>query len=357
LEGDKLANEKHIDILKKGSEFWNEWRIKNPEIQPDLSKIKFFSEMKSEKDDYFSTTIENYDFHNCEMRQASLRDATFINCIFDNVYMHSSDLVGAYFQSCSFSNTGMRVSKIGSAKFLNCKFSYSDLSYCSAEETSFENSELINTRFENVSFVNCDFSNAIIDSCSVFGISSWDLCLADTVQKNIIITRDDQPIISVDNLELAQFIYMLISNKRLRDIIDTITSKVVLILGNFSTERKKVLDEIREALRSYDLIPVIFDFVKPESRNISETVFTLAHISKFVIADISSPRSIPQELSTIIPRLSSVNFYPIIIENEREYGMFNDFDVYPWVKPIRKYKMNEHLRILNEIIEEEKNRV
>ena len=33
-----MANEKHIRILRKGSEVWNQWRKKNPESRPDLSK-------------------------------------------------------------------------------------------------------------------------------------------------------------------------------------------------------------------------------------------------------------------------------------------------------------------------------
>ncbi|WP_283410919.1 hypothetical protein [Anoxynatronum buryatiense] len=137
----------------------------------------------------------------------------------------------------------------------------------------------------------------------------------------------------------------------MRDVIDTITSKVVLILGNFSPDRKAVLDEIRESLRKSDFIPVMFDFQKPASRNLTETVMTLANMSKFVIADISSPRSIGHELSAVIPRLQSVNFYPIIKHSETEYGMFEEFKHLPWVKPITEYDSIEDLVSL--ILEDE----
>ncbi len=33
-----MANEEHLKILKQGAEAWNQWREKNPEITPDLSK-------------------------------------------------------------------------------------------------------------------------------------------------------------------------------------------------------------------------------------------------------------------------------------------------------------------------------
>ena len=34
-----MANEEHFAILKQGVEVWNKWRVENPEIKPDLSKL------------------------------------------------------------------------------------------------------------------------------------------------------------------------------------------------------------------------------------------------------------------------------------------------------------------------------
>ena len=78
--------------------------------------------------------------------------------------------------------------------------------------------------------VKTDFSRANLTNCSIYGISVWDVQLQDTLQLNLVITNEDQPIITVDNLEVAQFIYLLLNNTKIRDVIDTITSKVVLIL-------------------------------------------------------------------------------------------------------------------------------
>ena len=61
-------------------------------------------------------------------------------------------------------------------------------------------------------------------------------------QKNLVITPQGEPEITADNIEVAQFVYLLLHNEKLHGIIDTITSKVVLILGRFTPERKAVLD-------------------------------------------------------------------------------------------------------------------
>ena len=85
--------------------------------------------------------------------------------------------------------------------------------------------------------------------CRVYGMSAWNLHPVGARQADLIITRDDQPEITVDNLEVAQFICLLLNNEWIRHVIGTITSKVVLILGRFTPERKAVLDALRRPAR------------------------------------------------------------------------------------------------------------
>jgi hypothetical protein len=122
----------------------------------------------------------------------------------------------------------------------------------------------------------------------------------------------------------------------MRRIIDTITSKVVLILGSFSGERKPILDALREAIRKANYTPILFDFKKPSTRDITETVSTLAHMARFVIADITEARSVRQELERIVPGLPSVPVQPLLLAGEAEFAMFEHFRRYPWVlEPVR----------------------
>jgi len=91
-------------------------------------------------------------------------------------------------------------------------------------------------------------------------VSAWRLKLEGAKQQNLVITRADELAITVDNIEVAQFIYLMLHNQKIRDVIDTITSKVVLILGRFTDERKAVLDALREELRKRNYLPILFDF-------------------------------------------------------------------------------------------------
>jgi hypothetical protein len=244
----------------------------------------------------------------------------------------------------------MRVAKIGSTTFGNCKLCDCDLSYSSAKETNFNKCIIEGTLFQNVSFVKTNFAESRISKCNVYGISSWDLDLSNSIQEDIYIMEDKEDLLSVDDIELAQFLYMMIENKNLRRIIDTVTSKVVLILGRFTPERKKILDKIKVLIRREGLIPILFDFNGPDSRDVTETIKVIANMSKFVIADLTDAKSIPQELSIIVPTSPSLHVHPIILEAEKEYGMYSFFENYPWVKKTRKYSEENIEKIILEIV-------
>jgi len=171
--------------------------------------------------------------------------------------------------------------------------------------------------------VDTDLTGADLTGCHIYGVSAWGLKLEEAKQQNLVITPRGQPEITVDNIEVAQFIYLLLHNQKIRDVIDTITSKVVLILGRFTDARKAVLDALREELRKRDYLPILFDFEKPRGRDTDETITLLARMARFVIADVSDAKSVLQELRAIVPDLPSVPVQPIILARQEEPGMFD----------------------------------
>ena len=326
-----MANEEHLNLLNKGIEDWNEWRKQNLQIQPDLREAYLIgADLNSanlhradlvmanlSSADIGSADIGSADLGGADLGGADLRGANLNGADLVMANLSSSDLRGVDLRGANISDADLRSADLRGTNISDADLSGADLMYANLTETKLEKANLAN--------------------CQIYGISAWNLKLQGAIQSDLIITRKNEPIITVDNLEVAQFIYLLLHNEKIREVIDTISRKVVLILGRFG-EHKAVLDAIRNELRSHDYLPVLFDFEKPTNRDLTETVRTLAHLSRFIIADITEPRSIPQELQAIVPHLA-VPVQPLILEGSTgEYAMFQDLSKYPWVLPIHQYK-------------------
>jgi hypothetical protein len=172
-----------------------------------------------------------------------------------------------------------------------------------------------------------DLTGADLTGCRVHGVSAWELKLVGAKQHSLVVTRSDEPDIAVDNIEVAQFVYLLLHNEKIRDVIDTIGKKGVLLLGRFTEGRIAVLERLREELRARGYLPIVFNFEKPETKDFTETVRLLAALARFVIADVTNPKSAPLELQATVPEIM-VPFFPIIEEGEEPFAMLVDL----WIK-------------------------
>src|SRR5262249_54939090 len=115
-------------------------------------------------------------------------------------------------------------------------------------------------------------------------------------------------------------------------------------LGRFTEGRINVLERLREALRQRGYVPIIFNFDKPETKDFNETVRLLCNLSKFVIVDITNPRSAPRELQATVPD-TMVPFVLILQQGEQPFSMFVDLqNKYDWVlKPVVSYPSVDRL--------------
>jgi hypothetical protein len=177
--------------------------------------------------------------------------------------------------------------------------------------------------------VETNFEGADLTNATVYGVSAWDLRLKDAKQSNLVITQPMEPHILVDDLEVAQFIYLLLNHHKLRNALNAVTNRGVLILGRFGGGGLDILNTLADRLRAHKYLPIIFDFERPANRDFTETIKILFGLSRFVIADLSGP-SVPQELYATVP-FYEIPLIPIIQFDSRAYSMFRDLLKYPWV--------------------------
>lgn len=186
------------------------------------------------------------------------------------------------------------------ANFIKANLSHANLSQAVLEGAALTGANLRKARLNaahldganlsGASLVETNLTHATLTGCRIYGISAWNVELEGAEQSNLVITRVYEPAVTVSNLKVAQFLYLLIHNPEIRDVLDTITSKVVLILGRFTDER-----------------------------------------------------AIPQELSAIVRNLQSVPVLPLLHESGEPWGMFSAIKRRATVLPILKYNSESEL--------------
>jgi len=336
-----MANQEHLNILIQGVDMWNQWRKENVKILPDLGYANLggadLSRANLGRADLGGAALIDVDLSQANLRGASLGGCDLTAANLSQADLSYADLSRAVLSRANLSFTYLNFTYLTDGSLKGAILTDANLKGAILTGANFKGADLSRADLTEATLVRTNLEKATLTDCNIFGISAWSVELKGARQNNLIITPEKEPTITVDNLKIAQFIYLLLNNEEIRDVIDTIAKKAVLILGRFNPERKSILEAIREALRTHGYLPILFDFEKPASRDITETVSTLAHLARFVIADITEAKSIPQELLLIVPNLPSVAVQPIILNSQHEYGMFEHFTRFPWVLPVYRY--------------------
>src|SRR4051812_15680069 len=88
---------------------------------------------------------------------------------------------------------------------------------------------------------------------------------------------------------------------------------------------------------------MVFNFDKPETKDFTQTVRSLAGLSHFVIVDLSNPRAVPLELQAVVPD-NTIPFVPIVEEGQDPFSMFIDLqNKYDWVLDVISYPSVDRL--------------
>ena len=387
-----MGNPAHIDLLRQGTEIWNRWRTDNPRIRPDLVGADLSQTELDHADlswaDLSTASLQearlvhaNLDkanlaganLYGARLFFATLREAQLKNARLNPAFLADADLSGADLSEAALGGADLEGATLNGAVFDRAVLSYANLNGAHLEQAYLaeamlnqtqltgarlmkadlsdanltgavlNNADLSHATLDRAILVNAKLNGAILTGCSIFGISAWGIELEGAAQTDLRITPPHETAVTVDNLEVAQFTYLLLNNRKIRDVISTIGQKAVLILGRFSPERKAVLDAVAAALRERNFLPIIFDFERSQERDITETIKILAGLSLFIVSDITNPKSNPLELQATVPDYM-VPFVPIIQKGEEPFAMFADlWRHHDWVVRLVKYTSKETL--------------
>jgi uncharacterized protein YjbI with pentapeptide repeats/8-oxo-dGTP pyrophosphatase MutT (NUDIX family) len=347
-----MANDKHVAMLKKGVAAWNAWRDKNPNIDPDLREADLrganlrwanLRRVNLSEAELSNANLSEANLRRANLWQARLRGANLRGADLSRATLIGTNLRRVNLRRANLSEANIRRADLRKADLTHANLRYALLGRAHILDVSLTDADLRGASLEAAALVDTNLTGADLTGSHVYGISAWRLKLEKAKQQNLVITRDDEPKITVDNIEVAQFIYLLLHNEKIRDVIDTLGKKGVLLLGRFTEGRIQILERLREKLRSLGYLPIVFNFDKPETKDFTETVRLLANLSHFVIVDITKPRSAPLELQATIPDCM-IPFVPILEKGQDPFSMFADLqNKYHWVLDVLVYPSVDRL--------------
>jgi uncharacterized protein YjbI with pentapeptide repeats len=328
-----LLRQAHCEsLLRSTRRSWNAWRKNNPHIRPMLANATLDT----------AKNLNGYDFSYTDLCEAKLRGTWLEQANFHQAVLANANLTGAHLKQANFCRTDLFKTILNGA----------DLTRANLQGAQLAETEIIDTTFLG---------------CDLYGAAVWDLVAATGPQPKQPTTTDskgkrppvsekfrvryrnlakEQDSLIVDDLQAAGFLYLAMNNANLRNVINAASDKWVLLLGRFSKKGKAVLKAISARLQEFGYIGIIFDFPTPEQKDLIETVLLLAGMSKFVIVDMTSPRSTPLEMLAIASSFG-VPVVPIIERGQPPFSMLESLRRFSWVlKPLAYENTGELIQTL-----------
>jgi uncharacterized protein YjbI with pentapeptide repeats len=365
------------------SRVWNNWREEKGVTSPDLEGIDMpgaklpnvdlsganlfqanlrgaeLQRAKLSRANLTYARLEGAFLDNAEILEAGLEEAQFANAQLPGAILRHSDLTAASFRGANlrganlgriegedviFSNADLTGANLEKADLWMANLSGAKLNGSFLRDANLNQARLIGTDLTDVDMIRVrmtgvNLCGASIQRARIYGLSAWDVRTDEnTKQRELSIAPPGlADRIMVDDIEVAQFVNLLVDHAKLRKVITAVANKAVLILGRFSLpSRKAFLENLANAARSRGLLPIIYDFERPPEQNWTETVLTLASISLFVIADITDPSSVPLELQATVPNCK-VPFVPLHKKGAPIFSMFRNIQEFNWVLPVLQY--------------------
>lgn len=365
-----MSNPAHVDLLRSGVSQWNSERPSNwADLRgEDLSHLNLagvdligvdLSDSNLRGSNLEGARCQGAFLSGCNLQEARLRGANLYYARFVKSNLALADLagtkmVGATLDGATLVNASLSRANLMAAHLRGTRMEGANLSGANLTAASLINADLTRANLSEAvlagaSLVRTNIEGAVLDGALVYGIAAWDLQGEPKSSANLLISPSAT--VTVQDVRVAQLVYMMLSNANIRNIVDALTSKIVLLLGRFGSQQKLVLQSMAAELTRMGYAPVIFDFDGPTDRDTTETVGLLARLSRFIVADITAAKSVPQELYSIAPHVE-VPILPLILDGDAPWSMFRDLLKFPWVlKPEPYASLNDLLHRLPDLVD------
>jgi len=295
--------------------------------------------------DLSDACIYRANFSGCDLAGANLRNAYLFRTDLSHSNLYEADLSDAILLNASVGLANLAEAQLQRTHFTEaslygCNLYKADLTQADLRRANLTEANLLRAilvganltgaNLTRCSLIEADISSANLTSCKVYGCSAWDIKTNQkTIMQDLIVNREDQLSMMVDDIEIAQFIYMIADNQKISKIIDNMRTKAVLILGSFDDASMAAIAALKGAIRNHGMIPLLFTFEQPKHKSLMGTVRTMAELSSLVIVDQSIFANQIFEMSNLVLNVH-VPFARIAREGSKKITMDDEAKHFDW---------------------------
>jgi uncharacterized protein YjbI with pentapeptide repeats len=250
-----MTEEDPSHILMQGSKLWNAWRERNPG-SVNFAKPHWYDCPAMGGQQVKGTNRLNFSGMNLS--------GVFIG----GAFAEGLTLRGSVFENAHFEEGDFSRANFGGATFRNTKFNKTILT-----GANFDGASFVNCNLNRVNLVGASFRVKEITETVVYGIAAWDLQTSDEMKQSKLVIERTYELYSdliqqgkvpmmVDDIELAQFVYFLSKHAKMRDTLNILNDRGVLLLGRFKDGGLDRLYSMREWFQHNGYMAMIFDFAR-----------------------------------------------------------------------------------------------
>jgi uncharacterized protein YjbI with pentapeptide repeats len=132
-----MANPEHLEIFKHGVKEWNEWRIDNPDVRPDLSEADLTG-VGLTRADLVAVDLSRVDLRGVILSEANLSNANLSNANLSNANLSKANLRRANLRRANLSKANLSKANLSKANLGVADFTGADLTGASLREANLE---------------------------------------------------------------------------------------------------------------------------------------------------------------------------------------------------------------------------
>src|SRR6185503_7569685 len=215
-----MANQKQLKLLMQGGEAWSKWRARHRRVVLDLREANLYQA----------------DLQGADLGEANLSQANLMEADLSLADLRAANLSRANLSRVDLSEADLSAAKLGRANLIGTNLIEANLSQADLKEADLRQADLSQANLWGADLTGADLREAILvhtqvdkakaSGSRIYGVNVWDLRGDFEEQKDLVITPEASPSqITVDNIKVAQFIYLILNNEAIRDVINTLTSK------------------------------------------------------------------------------------------------------------------------------------